>query len=169
MKKDKVIIVGAGLCGSMLAVKMAQRGFDVVVYEKRPDMRTFMEDAGRSINLALSARGLLALESAGLKQAVLDNCIPMQGRMIHPIEEDQFLSPYSGRDEDYINSVSRPGLNIDLIDEAEKHENVTIHFSTNVTSVNLKTDKTLFQSLPTSSMVSSNTLTSSNEAFIPWP
>lgn len=138
MSKDKIIIVGAGLCGSMLAVKMAQRGFDVVVYEKRPDMRTYMEDAGRSINLALSARGLMALESAGLKQAVLDNCIPMHGRMVHPIEGEEFLSPYSGRNEDFINSVSRPGLNIDLINEAEKHENVKIHFSTSVTSIDLK-------------------------------
>ena len=130
--------MGAGLCGSMLAVKMAQRGFDVVVYEKRPDMRLEMADAGRSINLALSPRGLMALDSAGLKEVVLDNCIPMRGRMVHPIKGEAFLSPYSGRNGDYINSVSRPGLNIDLINEAEKHENVSIHFSTNIEAVDLK-------------------------------
>jgi len=138
MRKDKIIIVGAGLCGSMLALRMAQRGYEVVVYEKRPDMRNYMEDAGRSINLALSNRGLMALESAGLKEVVLDNCIPMHGRMVHPIDGEAFLSPYSGRQEDYINSVSRPGLNIDLINEAEKHDNVTMLFSADVRKVDVE-------------------------------
>jgi len=122
MKKDKIIIVGAGLCGTLLAVRMAQRGFQVVVYERREDMRKGIEDAGRSINLALSARGLMALEMAGIKAAVLEECIPMRGRMIHPLGGEAFLSKYSGRVEDYINSVSRPGLNLALIKEADKFE-----------------------------------------------
>ena len=108
MKRDKIIIVGAGLCGTLLAIRMAQRGFQVVVYERRPDMRKGVEDAGRSINLALSSRGLMALERAGIKETVLKECIPMRGRMIHPLGGNPFLSKYSGRAEDYINSVSRP-------------------------------------------------------------
>ena len=135
MAQEKIIIVGAGLCGSLLAIRMAQRGFQVTVYEKRPDMRQWLEDAGRSINLALSARGLLALESAGLKETILEECIPMNGRMIHPIEGASFFSPYSGRATDFINSVSRPGLNIRLLEEADKHENVTIKFNASVQSV----------------------------------
>ncbi len=138
MKKNKIIIVGAGLCGTLSAIRLAQRGFQVVVYERRPDMRNGVEDTGRSINLALSARGLLALEMAGIKAAILDECIPMRGRMIHPLEGNPFLSNYSGRPEDYINSVSRPGLNLALIEEADKYDNVEIRFECKVTDVNLE-------------------------------
>ena len=138
MKKNKIIIVGAGLCGTLSAIRLAQRGFQVVVYERRPDMRKGVEDAGRSINLALSARGLLALEMAGIKAAILDECIPMRGRMIHPLEGNPFLSNYSGRAGDYINSVSRPGLNLALIEEADKFDNVEIRFECKVTDVNLE-------------------------------
>jgi kynurenine 3-monooxygenase len=137
--KQKIIIVGAGLCGSLLAIRLAQRGFEVVVYEKRSDMRKGVEDAGRSINLALSARGLMALDSANLKEQILKECIPMRGRMIHPIDGEAFLSPYSGRSDDYINSVSRPGLNIALIKAADEYEQVTLKFDCNVRDIDLKT------------------------------
>ena len=146
MKKDKIIIVGAGLCGSLLAIRMAQRGFQVVVYERRTDMRKGLEDAGRSINLALSARGLMALEMAGIKEAILKECIPMRGRMIHPLGGNPFLSNYSGRAEDYINSVSRPGLNLALIKEADKFENVELDFECKVTTVDLENAKITYQS-----------------------
>ncbi|MEM6879173.1 MAG: NAD(P)-binding protein, partial [Bacteroidota bacterium] len=99
-----IIVVGAGLCGSLLALRLAQRGYRVELFEKRSDPRLIELEAGRSINLALSARGLIALERAGLRDEVKDICIPMRGRMIHPLGGDQFLSPYSGRAEDYINS-----------------------------------------------------------------
>lgn len=136
-QSDRIIIVGAGLCGSLLSLRLAQRGFSVVVYEKRDDVRKIEIDAGRSINLALSARGLMALDRVGLKEKVLDICIPMRGRMIHPVGADSFLSPYSGRSEDYINSVSRPGLNKLLIEEADAHPNIEFHFSSKVTVVDL--------------------------------
>lgn len=132
-----ILIVGAGLCGSLLAVRLAQRGYTVVVYEKRSDMRKVTVDAGRSINLALSARGLLALEQAGLASEVRDVCIPMRGRKIHPLNGDAFLSPYSGRSDDYINSVSRPGLNRMLLEAADRYDNVQIHFETRVREVNI--------------------------------
>ena len=135
---DKIIIVGAGLCGSLLSIILAKRGYKVEVYEKMPDMREGIKDTGRSINLALSARGLMALDKAGLKSTILEECIPMRGRMIHPLNGEAFLSPYSGRSNDYINSVSRPGLNIMLLKEAGKLENVTLNFQTKVTSVDLK-------------------------------
>lgn len=139
--REKIIIVGAGLCGSMLAVRMAQRGFQVTVYEKMPDMRKGIKDAGRSINLALSSRGLKALERANLKEAILEECIPMRGRMIHPLGGESFISPYSGRSEDYINSVSRPGLNLRLIEEADAFDNIEIKFNTKVTHVDLENAK----------------------------
>jgi kynurenine 3-monooxygenase len=137
----KTIIVGAGLCGSLLAVRLAQRGHNVVMYEKRDDMRKASNDSGRSINLALSARGLMALERVGLKETIAEDCIPMKGRLIHPLGGDNFLSPYSGREEDYINSVSRSGLNILLLNEAEKLSNVEIKFDCNVTDVDLSQGK----------------------------
>jgi kynurenine 3-monooxygenase len=134
----KIIIVGAGLSGTLLAIRMAQRGFQVALYERMADMRKGMKDAGRSINLALSARGLMALESANLKDEILKECIPMRGRMVHPLGGEAFIAPYSGRSEDYINSVSRPGLNIMLLNEADKFDNLEIKFNVLVTSVDLK-------------------------------
>ena len=141
MKTDKIIIVGAGLCGTLLAVRMAQRGFKVALYEKRWDMRKKEMDAGRSINLALSHRGLMALDRADLKETVLKGCIPMRGRMIHPLGAEPFLSPYSGRSSDYINSVSRPGLNMILLDAVEKYDNIDVKFDVPVVEVDLKAAK----------------------------
>lgn len=137
-KNEKVIIIGAGLCGTLLAVRLAQRGYQVSLHEKRSDMRREDVDVGRSINLALSNRGLKALERVGLKDAIMEQCIPMKGRMIHPLGGEKFLSRYSGRDEDYINSVSRGGLNIALLDEAEKLPNIQIYFESDCTGINLK-------------------------------
>lgn len=133
------------MCGTLLAIRMAQRGFDVKVYERRSDMRKGMEDAGRSINLALSSRGLKALDMAGIKEAILEECIPMRGRMIHPLGLDSFFSAYSGRKEDYINSVSRPGLNIALLDEADRFENIEVVFDAKVTAVDLKEASITYQ------------------------
>ncbi len=137
--KKKIIIVGAGLCGSLLALRMAQRGFEVVLYEKRDDLRKGIEGAGRSINLALSARGLMALDRVGLRKTIDQICIPMKGRMIHPLGAEPFYSSYSGRESDYINSVSRTELNILLLKEADFHDHVTLKFDTRVTEVNLET------------------------------
>ena len=129
MKREKIIIVGAGLCGTLLAIRMAQRGYEIALYEKRADMRLEHTDAGRSINLALSARGLQALERVGLRDEISKVCIPMYGRMIHPLGGQPFMSRYSGRKEDYINSVSRGGLNIALLNKADTFPNLTVHFN----------------------------------------
>src|SRR5690606_16889248 len=129
MSKQNILIIGAGLCGSLLALRMAQRGFDVTLVEKRPDLRKVTQDAGRSINLALSDRGLRGLRLAGVEEEAKKLCIPMNGRMIHDKVGNTFLSPYSGRKDEYINSISRPGLNMLLLDEAEKMPNVKIIFN----------------------------------------
>jgi len=114
-QKENILIIGAGLCGSLLALRMAQRGYKVTLVEKRPDLRIVEQDAGRSINLALSNRGLRGLRLAGVEKSAKNLCIPMLGRMIHDKEGNTFLSKYSGRDNEYINSISRPGLNILLL------------------------------------------------------
>ena len=128
-KKDNILIIGAGLCGSLLALRLAQRGHKVEVYESRPDLRTTDISAGRSINLALSDRGLKALRLCGMEEKAREICIPMFGRLMHDTEGNTFSSNYSGRENEYINSISRGDLNAILLDEAEKHENVQLHFN----------------------------------------
>jgi len=127
-KHDKILIIGAGLCGSLLALRLAQRGYQVTLVEKRPDLRRARLDAGRSINLALSDRGLAALKMAGMDEKALAISIPMRGRMIHQQGRDSFFSPYSGNPDTAINSISRPGLNALLLDALEPMNNVSLHF-----------------------------------------
>ncbi|WP_299123831.1 NAD(P)/FAD-dependent oxidoreductase [uncultured Tenacibaculum sp.] len=137
-KKDNIVVIGAGLCGSLLALRLAQRGYKVAMYESRPDLRTTDISAGRSINLALSDRGFKALRLAGVEEKAREICIPMYGRLIHDIEGNTFASNYSGRNGEYINSISRGDLNGILLTEAENHENVTIHFNKKCTSVDIE-------------------------------
>jgi kynurenine 3-monooxygenase len=136
-KSDKIIILGAGLCGSLLALRLAQRGYQVEVYESRPDLRTTDISAGRSINLSLSDRGFKALRRAGVDQKAKEICIPMYGRLMHDKQGNTFASNYSGRDGEYINSISRGDLNGILLTEAEQHENVTIRFNQRCKDVDL--------------------------------
>ena len=129
MPENKIIIVGAGLAGSLLAIYLARRGFRVDVYEARGDMRSEEVATGRSINLALSDRGIAALREVGMDEYMLAEAVPMYGRMIHSETGETKLLPYSGRKGEYINSVSRAGLNIALINEAEKYDGVRFYFS----------------------------------------
>ena len=94
MPKESILIIGAGLCGSLLALRLGQRGFKVRVLEMRPDLRTVDISAGRSINLAFSNRGLKAINLVGLESKVKRLCIPMHGRMIHDKDGKTFLSNY---------------------------------------------------------------------------
>ncbi len=129
MSKQKVIIIGAGLAGSLLAIYLAKRGIETDVYEARADMRTAETAAGRSINLALSNRGIAALKEIGLDEYLLAEAVPMHGRMIHAVGGETKLLPYSGRSGEYINSISRGGLNVALINEAEKYDGVKFYFN----------------------------------------
>jgi kynurenine 3-monooxygenase len=129
MTKQKAIIIGAGLSGSLLAIYLAKQGIEPDVYEARGDMRKEEAAAGRSINLALSNRGIAALKEVGLDKYMLAEAVPMFGRMIHAVDGSTKLLPYSGRSGEYINSVSRAGLNIALISEAEKHAGVQFIFN----------------------------------------
>lgn len=144
-KQDNILIVGAGLCGSLLALRLAQRGYKVTVYESRPDLRTNDISAGRSINLALSDRGFKALRLAGVEEQVREICIPMYGRLIHDVEGNTFASNYSGREGEYINSISRGDLNGILLTEAEKHENVNIHFNSKCTAIDIESTTATFE------------------------
>lgn len=175
-----IVIVGGGLVGSMAAVFFAKRGETVSVYELRKgslkrgryhfapvyhissDLRTAPEQRGRSINLALSCRGLAALEAIGLKEKVEKMLVPMRGRMLHSHDGKREPVPYGDFGEvvrvprgrcvffilnfiKSINSVDRSLLNQLLLDEAEKHKNVTLHFRHKVLDVNVETGEATFE------------------------
>lgn len=131
-KEQTITIIGAGLVGSLLTIYLAKRGFKVQVYERRQDPRIKraigIVGEGRSINLAISARGLSALEQVGLKEPVLKQAIPMYGRRMHAVNGDLSYQAYGEDESQAINSISRGWLNCFLIDEAEKLNNVKIHF-----------------------------------------
>ncbi|MBP0904463.1 FAD-dependent oxidoreductase [Mariniflexile gromovii] len=148
-KQQNILIIGAGLCGSLLALRMGQRGYKVSVYEKRPDLRQVNLDSGRSINLAFSDRGNKAIKLVGIEDKVKALCIPMNGRMLHDIEGNTVFAPYSGREHEHINSISRGALNALLLDEAEKHQNVSIYFNKKCKSVNFEKTTALFQDYET--------------------
>src|SRR3954463_4017294 len=116
MKKE-VVIIGAGLVGSLLSIYLAKKGYQVSIYERRRDMRKEEVEAGRSINLALSDRGIRALQEVGIAAEVLGIAIPMHGRSIH-IDDKIAFQPY-GKEGQYINSVSRRDLNCKLMNLAE--------------------------------------------------
>ncbi|MDZ4837035.1 MAG: NAD(P)/FAD-dependent oxidoreductase [Candidatus Melainabacteria bacterium] len=124
-----ILIVGAGLVGSLAAVFLARRGFAVDVYERRPDMRKVGISAGRSINLNISCRGLEALRRIGLVDDVLPEVVPMMGRMMHSRDGALTYQAYGKDDTEYGNSVSRGGLNKLLMDKAEATGQVRFHFN----------------------------------------
>ena len=148
-RQQNVLIIGAGLCGALLALRLGQRGYNVTVYEMRPDLRKVNLDSGRSINLAFSDRGNKAIKLVGLEEKVKALCIPMNGRMLHDIEGNTIFAPYSGRAHEYINSISREDLNALLLNEAEKHKNVTIHFNKKCKSVDFENTTAHFQDYET--------------------
>ncbi|MFC9974379.1 FAD-dependent oxidoreductase [Spirillospora sp. NPDC127200] len=135
-----VAVVGAGLAGCLLATLLGRRGIEVTVYERRPDPRIAGAERGRSINLAVSARGLAALEQVGLRDQALKRALPMHGRMVHPLGKGdtgaaQNFQPYSADGARAINSISRAELNQALLDTAEATPGVRLRFSQKVTGV----------------------------------
>jgi kynurenine 3-monooxygenase len=137
-KKSHIAITGAGLVGSLLSIYLIKRGYKVSVFERRADMRKSKGYEGRSINLALSNRGIRALEEVDLAEALKKECIPMHGRIIHNLKGETNFQAY-GKEGQYINSISRSGLNKVLMNKAESL-GVEFIFEQRITSVNL--DKT---------------------------
>jgi len=127
-ERDNITLIGSGLTGPLLAISLAQRGFPVQLFERRPDMRRVRISAGRSINLALSTRGIHALREAGLWGEIANILIPMRGRMMHSVTGELTFMPYGKDETEFINSVSRAELNISLMNAAEK-AGVSIRFN----------------------------------------
>lgn len=138
-KNKTITVVGAGLVGSLLTINLARRGYKVQVFERRTDPRIKralgVVGEGRSINLAISTRGLSALDQVGLKDKVLQEAIPMFGRRMHSKNGELTYQAYGEDGTQAINSISRGWLNCFLLDEAEKHESVKIYFDHKATHV----------------------------------
>jgi kynurenine 3-monooxygenase len=126
--KPDVVIVGAGLAGTLLACALARAGWRVDVYEKRPDPRRREPEHGRSINLALSLRGIDVLREIGLADEVLKASILMRGRMIHSPEGKRTFQPYGKDDSQALHSVSRAGLNLLLVEAAARTPSIRLFF-----------------------------------------
>lgn len=139
-----VTILGAGLVGSLLAVLLRKRGYEVTVYERRPDMRSNTIAAGKSINLAMSARGWKALDLAGLRKDIEDLAIPMHGRYLHQADGTSASQAY-GKNNEAIYSVSRGELNKRLMTLAEQH-GAKIYFDQRCVKVDVATNTLHFQS-----------------------
>lgn len=139
-------VVGSGLAGTLMALFLARDGRAVELYERRPDSRVVPQPAGRSINLALSVRGLYALEQVGLKDAVLAQALPMRGRMMHDTAGRLTFQPYGLHPHEYINSISRAFLNEVLMNAAEA-AGVRIRFGQKCTGMNFETRQAGFRDL----------------------
>lgn len=139
-KAETITLIGAGLNGPLLALGLRKRGFQVEIYERRPDMRRVAVSAGRSINLALSVRGIHALAQAGLWEQMKTIIIPMKGRMMHSISSELTFQPYGKDESEVIYSISRAELNIALMNAAEA-QGVKIHFEQRCTGMDLKTGR----------------------------
>src|SRR2546423_10534297 len=133
----KFVLIGSGLAGGLLAAYLGRRGYEVDLYERRGDPREGNMVGGRSINLALSTRGIHALEQIGIAEEVLKHAIPMRGRMIHEQSGALHFAPYDVDPNKHINSIGRAALNTTVIEAAQRYPNVRVHFSHKCTDVDI--------------------------------
>ena len=145
MKQPHILISGAGLAGSLMAIYFAKRGWRVDIFESRSDMRKMEMVAGRSINLALSHRGIMALKEVGVTDEILKEAVKMPGRMLHDKAGNLKFAPYGKDETEYINSISRGELNKMLMSAAERYEDVKIHFNQTVLEVDFDQKKLTLQ------------------------
>ncbi|MDX1910654.1 MAG: NAD(P)/FAD-dependent oxidoreductase [Saprospiraceae bacterium] len=148
MKNETAIVVGAGLVGSLWAVFLARRGYQVKVFERRSDMRKAGYSGGKSINLAMSVRGWKAVEKAGIREKIEKVAIPMPGRMMHSMAGELAFQPY-GKEGEAIYSVSRGGLNLELLNIAGSFPNVEFYFDHRCLEVDLEQPRITFEDLKT--------------------
>ncbi|MFC6366526.1 NAD(P)/FAD-dependent oxidoreductase [Nonomuraea thailandensis] len=142
----EVTIVGAGLVGCLLACYLARRGHHVTLYERRPDPRERGPDRGRSINLAISQRGIDALRRLGLDGKVLHAALPMAGRMMHAPDGALTFQPYSADRSQAINSIGRADLNRELLEAASAQPGVEVRFGCRLTGLDERTGRLRFES-----------------------
>src|SRR5213082_433666 len=133
----KFVLIGSGLAGGLLAAYLGRHGYEVELYERRSDPREGNIVGGRSINLALSTRGIHALEQLGIANEVLRHAIPMRGRMIHDKSGTLHFSSYDRDPNKFINSIGRAALNTIVIEAAQRYPSVRVRFNHRCTDVDL--------------------------------
>ena len=133
----RFVLIGSGLAGGLLAAYLGRRGYEVDLYERRADPREGNIFGGRSINLAISTRGIHALEKIGIADEALRYAIPMRGRMIHDKSCELHFAPYDVDPKKCINSIGRAALNATVI-EAAQRSNVRVHFNHKCTDVDIE-------------------------------
>lgn len=149
MDRQPITIVGAGLAGALLACYLGRAGRRAVLYERRSDPRLGVADRGRSINLALSTRGLFALGEVGLAEQVLERAVVMRGRMIHPLTGGVAFQPYGTDASEVLHSVSRADLNRLLVEAAARQPGIELVFDHRCVHADLDTGDLEFQHGPT--------------------
>ncbi|MGA9771467.1 MAG: NAD(P)/FAD-dependent oxidoreductase [Blastocatellia bacterium] len=135
---NRIIIIGAGLVGSVLAMFLARKGYKVDVYERQPDLREVDTRGGRSINLTLCDRGFKALDEIGVGHIIRAISVPAYGRLIHDVKGEMTLQPY-GNNNEAIHSISRSDLNKALLNFAEQNFDIAFHFNQKCLGVDLDT------------------------------
>ena len=141
---SRIVIVGGGLTGALAAVRLHDAGHLVSLYERRDDLRRDHEHQGRSINLALSTRGLDALDRVGLSQVLREQAIPMRGRMLHGRDRSVTFQRYSADPRNVLLSVSRDGLNATLLDAVDDRQ-VATHFGHRLVDIELRSSHAVFE------------------------
>lgn len=149
IKKKQITIVGAGLTGALLGLRLGQRGYKVDLFERRPQSSENADDSGRSINLALSRRGIDALKMVGMMEEVTPLLIPMKGRMLHMEDGSQKFSPYGQRADEVIYSVSRRDLNRLLVSRAVEAPDVNVAFKKKCTAIDFESSQLTLEDVET--------------------
>src|SRR6202040_3582561 len=168
MPMTKFVLIGSGLAGGLLAAYLGRRGYDIDLYERRADPREGNIVGGRSINLALSTRGIHALEQLGIADEVLKHAIPMRGRMIHRAGAGQapIFVPYDVDPNKHNNSIGRAALNTTVIEAAQRYPNVRVHFNHRCTDVDLDEATAYLETSSVEAAVSPANPSSSVEAAV---
>ncbi|HIC7357040.1 TPA: FAD-dependent oxidoreductase [Legionella pneumophila] len=140
-----ITIIGAGLAGTLCGLYLARRGYQVELFESRSDIRNSPTDYGRSINLALSCRGITALKAMNLLDEVNKIMVPMRARAIHEANGEVHYQPFGRHIDEYINAISRSDLNALLLNKAELYPNIKLHFNMKLHSFDIHNKKIRFE------------------------
>lgn len=142
----EVTIIGSGLAGTLVTLYLAKRGYKLELFDSRPDIRSVQVDNGRSINLALSCRGITGMAGVGIMSEVEKLMVPMRARAIHEIHGQIRYQAFGRHRDEYINAIQRNRLNQLLLNEAEKHPNVSFHFNTKLINLDVEKKTAFFKS-----------------------
>ncbi|HHF7368174.1 TPA: FAD-dependent oxidoreductase [Legionella bozemanae] len=151
----EVTIVGSGLAGSLLALYLAKRGYKLELFDARPDLRTMRAEDGRSINLALSCRGITGMAGVGIMPQVKKLMVPMRARAIHEMQGQIKFQSFGRHPNEHINAIQRNDLNKLLLNEAEKYPKVKLNFNTKLIDLDVDKKSVLFK-LPDGTILKRN-------------